>query len=347
MKLRLLFAWLTIGFGPLVAQDISPENCRLAADYAKNVSGHSVVVYQNGKILLDEYQNGWTADKPHRLASGTKSFNGVAAMIARQEGIINLDELACNTLTEWKTDSLKSQITIRHLLNFSSGLDPAQAEINSPDVPNKYLFAMNVKMLGKPGAAFRYGPAHLMCFGELMNRKLAARNTNYHDYVIAKIMQPIGLQVGYWSRDKAGNYGLPGGLFLTAREWLKFGQLVLQKGQWDGKQIVPSAALAECFVSSATNPAYGLTFWLNAEKMGFGPRDTPEKQTPADLKVKYSPDIPRDLVYAAGAGRQRMYIVPSRNLVVVRMGEEDKFSDDNFMSLLLFGRMGTAKEAKK
>ena len=95
-----------------------------AGKYSKQHQGEALLVMQGGKVLFEDYAQGWNAQRPHLLASGTKSFTGVAAMIAVQQGLITLDEKASDTLTEWKSDPRKSQITVRQLLNLSSGLQP-------------------------------------------------------------------------------------------------------------------------------------------------------------------------------------------------------------------------------
>src|SRR5690606_22823262 len=108
---------------------------------------------------------------PRVLASGTKSFSGVMAAIAEQEGLLKLDELASDTITEWKSDPLKAKITVRHLLNLSSGLEPGE----NGDPPS-YVDAIKQPCQWEPGSKFEYGNTHFQAFGELMKRKLAAKD---------------------------------------------------------------------------------------------------------------------------------------------------------------------------
>ncbi|MFN9713098.1 MAG: serine hydrolase domain-containing protein, partial [Planctomycetota bacterium] len=109
-----------------------------AADYSSQWSGRAVLVMHRGKLVYERYDHGWSDSRPHMLASGTKSFTGVIAMLAVQDRLLTLDELACDTLTEWKTDLRKSKITVRHLLTLSSGLHPADAAF-----PNRRQFGSN------------------------------------------------------------------------------------------------------------------------------------------------------------------------------------------------------------
>ena len=75
-----------------------------------------MLVYHRDELVFEEYFNGWSADQPHRLASGTKSFSGAMLAAAAEDGLLTLDEKVVETITEWKNDPRKSQVTIRHLL---------------------------------------------------------------------------------------------------------------------------------------------------------------------------------------------------------------------------------------
>ena len=95
--------------------EIAEKHLELAAKYSEETDGLSVLVMIDDKIVFERYHNGYSAEKYNRLASGTKSFWGVAAICAEEDGLLTLDELASATLTEWKDDPRKSKISIRHL----------------------------------------------------------------------------------------------------------------------------------------------------------------------------------------------------------------------------------------
>lgn len=106
---------------------------------------------------------------------------------------------------------------------------------------------------------------------------------------------------------------LPSGAFFTAREWAKFGLLVLNGGSWEGKEIVKAESLAECFKPAPANPNYGMTFW---------------KSKPTD-------PIP-DLVMAAGKGKQKLFMIPSKKLLIVQFADaEQRYREEKFLSLAL------------
>jgi len=292
---------------------------KAANDYSLKCGGHSLLVMVHGKVIHEAYADGYSADKATRLASGTKSFWGVIAQIAIDEKLFTLDELACDTLTEWKEDKQKSKITIRHLLNLTSGLEPGNAELQGPTRYSKYERALTLKMNQDAGEKFEYGGGHFFAFGELMHRKLAKQDTTLDDYLKTKLLEPMGLEVKLWTKDTNGEPHLPHGAYLTAPEWAKFGELIRNHGKVGDKQIVSAEALRECFHGSEQHPGYGLTFWL--------------------LGGQLASMLPHDAVMAAGKGKQRLYIVPSLDMVIVRQGEDSRpaFEDTEFLKLLLAG----------
>jgi len=232
----------------------------LAASYGTQNDGISLVVMIDGKIVFEDYANGGSINHYHELASGTKSFSGVMAVAAEQDGILRLDEKVCDTITEWKSDPLKSQITIRQLLTLTSGLQP---DLASGAVPT-YAEAIGVPVINDPGAVFSYGSVPYQVFGEVLRRKLLSTSETPLDYLKRRVFDPIGLEVSDWTLGSDGNPHLPSGARLTAREWAKFGQLVIQDGKWEGNNIIESILLQKCFQGTTANPAYGLTWWLNS-----------------------------------------------------------------------------------
>ncbi len=320
------------------------SNYQLAAEYSAEARGLSVVVLQADKVVFEEYQNGHSADTPHLLASGTKSFSGVMLAAAIDDGLIKgFDEKVSETITEWKGDPQRSKITLRQLLSLTSGIDAGQ-NLRPPS----YSSAAKNMSRFEPGEKFQYGPAPFQIFGEVMRRKLAAKNESVMDYLKRRIFDPIGLKADRWTIQD-GQPNLPSGAYLTAREWLKFGQLLKDGGKWNGKQIVKKSLLEELSKGSKANPNYGLTFWLNRSHSGqadivensgrlrniMGDEDT---GTTAMSKNGIDKNIANDLYMAAGAANQRLYIIPSLDMVIVRQGRMTKFDDRKFLTLLLTGK---------
>ena len=129
-----------------------------------------------------------------------------------------------------------------------------------------------------------------------------------------------------------------GGAFITAKDWAKFGEFVRLGGKWNDKDIVDAKSLAECFEGTTLNPAYGLTWWLKKEVSAEHRKKIPLLSREWG-DVANADWLPGDLVAACGAGKQRLYVIPSLKLVVVRQGTLSQgFSDTEFLSLLLRGK---------
>ena len=262
-----LIAWLAMGqFVVGGEQTPTPEpftadSLRSAADYLKDRNGHAMLVYHHDKLVFEEYFNGGAADKPHRLASGTKSFSGAMLAASVEDGLLKLDEKVADTIVEWKDDQRKSQITIRHLLSLTSGIFGGSTREASPSYARAVIIA-SAKFW--PGQRFQYGPIPYQVFGELMRRKLAEKNEPVEAYMKRRVLDPIGLKPSRWVKDVDGNIHLPNGATMTAREWAKFGLFILHQGSWQGRQIVPSNVLKECFVRHGREPR--LRFDLLVEK---------------------------------------------------------------------------------
>jgi len=320
-----------------LAADIQPGNCALAAAYSANNRGFSMLVMQNGKTVFERYSNGGGTDMRCKIFSGTKSFWGLAALCAVRDGLIKLDDHVADTITEWKPDPRKSQITIRQLLNQTDGIDPAP-HLHSDSIRDRDAIAIQLPLVAAPGSAFAYGPSHLQIFNELLRRKLNGKSTT--SYISENVLSPLGLTSLEFKKDGRGNPLPASGFELTAREWARFGELVLGRGNYNGKQIVPSNLLSQACVGSGANPSYGLTLWLNRQAPNAREIDY-EKEL--DLKwqrarwggICVCRAAPPDLVVALGSDYQRLFIIPSMNALIVRQGMSGRFSDAYFLRLVL------------
>jgi len=210
--------------------------------------------------------------------------------------------------------------------------------------PWSFAAALRVDAVADPGQRFFYGTAPFQVFGELLRRKLEAVCPDPLDYLYGRVLDRLGLQVGRWRRGTDGWPDLSSGASLTAREWAKLGEWIHQEGRYDNREVVPPSLLAQCFVGSRENPTYGLGWWLNRPLTDAAKGHL--RQTALGLEALHEePAVPSDLVYAAGAGKQRLYVSRERGWVVVRQaagvleaiagGEHSRFSDRTFFRLLV------------
>ncbi len=314
-------------------------SCRAALAYSAAHRGAAVLALKDGKPVCEGYAGEGAPDHAMELWSATKSFSGLMAAAAVQDGLLGLDELVSVTLPEWKDDPHTSKVTIRHLLSLTSGMP---SKVGSPPT---YADSIAMPLNAEPGTRFQYGPGPYQVFGEIMRRKLAAAGQPSDPYLYMKrrILDPIGLVPARWRKLPNGDTLLPQGAVLTVREWVKVGEFVRAGGEWKGNALVDPVAFRALFIGSKTNPAYGLTWWLP------NPSTTGDPVT-ASTDITRDPTLPRDLVLAAGAFNQRLFVIPSRGLTIARLASmpppdasrptdpEARWSDAKFVRFFTAGQ---------
>src|SRR6266566_5697526 len=328
---------LTFATSPSILAEIHPSDCARAAQYSERRRGVSMLVIQNGRTVFEHYANGGSARGRWPIFSGTKSFWGIAALAAVRDGFFKLDDFVSDTITEWKSDPRKSQITIRQLLSQTDGIEGA-SRLQRASIRDRNAMAIRLPIVAEPGSAFIYGPSHLQIFSELLRRKLKGRATTA--YVEGHVSNRLGLHRLNYKKDSLGNPLLATGFELTAREWARLGELVLGRGNYHGRRIISADLLREAFAGSPANPSYGLTFWLNQQASNGREVDIERMldlpgQSAQWTDVCICKDAPADMVVALGSGYQRLFIIPSLHALIVRQGSNAKFSDAHFLQLAL------------
>lgn len=310
---------------------------RAAAAYSAARDGRAVMVLEGTSVVFEAYQNDHPAEEPTHLFSGTKSFACAMALAAMEDDLLRLDEPVADTLEEWSDHPEKRRILVADLLHFTSGLEDDfwrltwDGLLEDPRVTDKYALAIAQPLASHPAEAYDYNSTHLTVFGALLARKTGKDPVDYLD---ARVLGPLSLRTAGWIRDPAGNPMLAYGAWTTANEWAKYGVLVRDDGVWQGAAILPTGAFATCMQGTEAMPAYGLAFWLNAELTEAQAAEVPHAGVRGGQRL--FPSAPADLVIAAGARDNRLYILPSRGLVVVRLGDGSReWRDDAFLALLL------------
>jgi len=321
---------------------LSDSSIEAARRYSESGAAIGKIIWEHVRTRYENYYNGHSAGKPLHIYSGTKSFFGVLAAIGVEEGWLDLDEPVSKTLPEWKDDPRKRKVTIRQLLNFTSGLETGFSQIYGRSSVDKVSASTTLEVTREPGTSFVYGPSHLQVFCAILRKKLKFRGQSYESYLNKKLIKPLDINVTKWRADDHGNVIPSAGMYMTGRDWMKFGQMVVQGGQWNGRQLVETNSLRLCFTGTRINPAYGINFWLNgyANQPNARVVDVEEwldrDPMPEDWSgACLSKNAPPDLVAGLGSNFQRLYMVPSMGLVVVHLGtDRGKFTDDAFLSLL-------------
>ena len=333
MKSHLSFCLLFLAVTGVPGAALDPAAVRAAAKYSAEHRGKSFLAIQNGKTLREEYPGRGDTDAPQRIYSGTKAFWNLAALAAAEDGILNLDERVADTIVSWRKDSRKSRVTIRQLLNFSCGLAPGFGlQVNEYD--DRDQAALRLPMVAEPGQVFIYGPSALQVFHQVLKEKLEGKTPT--EYLERRVLRRMHLGPQRYLDDRAGNPLLAAGFVLTARQWAKVGELVLR----EGKPVVRPQSLAQCWRGSPANPAFSLGWWNNRAAPGGREFDFEAMLAPGWSRQDWQDaclcrSAPRDLVACIGSGYQRLYVIPSLDLIVVRHGGGGRFSDGRFLRLLL------------
>ncbi len=350
LVLALTFACRTLeSFDTSIPPDHPWETAEPAADQAERLDaaqayhadhdGLAMLVVQGDELIYETYANGHSDETPGPLWSGTKTFACALAMLGTDQGLLEVDELAADTLTTWADDPDKATITLRHLLQLTSGLEENWRKLSldgwyeEQRVDDKYTFAIDQPVVTTPGSTYEYAAVHLTAFGAVMEEKLGGSPL---EWLEQHVLDPIGFRYSGWAHDPDGNPAWPYGAWTTGAEWMRFGVLLRDDGVWEGTRVLPEGTLDACRTGSTPNPAYGLAAWLN--------QPVPEDLDLSDIGdfEESGPliwaDGPTDMLVAAGARGQRAYVLPSEDMVVVLLSDNRKgFVDREFLEALLGG----------
>lgn len=281
----------------------------------------SVLVYHKGKIIAEKYAQGFTKDSKILGWSMTKSIIATLYGMLEYEGKIDLNTPVA--IPAWQNDERKN-ITLNHLLRMQSGLAWEENYTKISDV-TKMLFLDNdmtkaqieKEAIAKPTEVWNYSSGTSNLLSGILRDRFSNRQ-DYLDFPYKTLIDKIGMNSMLIEADMDGNYIGSSYAWATTRDWAKFGILYLNNGKWNG-----TALFDEKWVKYSTTPTkhsegvYGAHFWLNAGG-------------------KF-PDVPRDMYSANGFQGQYVFIIPSKDLVVVRMGlaENPIFDVNEFLSEII------------
>ncbi len=321
---------------------LPPAALAAAERYSCEQGGQVLLVRQYGRTLRESSARGDSVDQPRPVLSITKSLVALAFLAAQSDGLLRLDEPAGRTLTEWR--DARAKITLRELLSQTSGLAPGYDAIYGPrGRADKTRFALALPLVNPPGTRFDYAPGNYELLAEILRRKLLPRGQDPVAYLQARVLAPIHVRPADWRRDRKGRPFFSAGAILSARDLAAVGEFLLRRGRVWILPVLPAAAIDAALRGSEANSMYGLGFWLNANAPsadalsieGTLGADRP----PAAWRAScLAPAAPPDLFALVGSGGLRCYVVPSRQLVVVRFGNGANFRDDEFLRRLFRSR---------
>ena len=279
-------------------------------------SQHSLLILRHDRLVLEEYFNGSSRNDVHTLQSVTKSVTSllIGAAIQRHN-ISGAEESIVNFFSEYMSlqnvDGRKNSMTLRHLLTMQTGLDwneepyaGSNLEILNNSCGDWVPYVLNRPMREAPGTRWQYNSGGVIALSGMLRY---ATQMFADEFARRVLFEPLGIQNERWFRapcDRLPHTG--GGLSLPARDMAKLGLLVLRRGRWNEQQIISESWLAESTQRAATpgywysHPVYyGYLWWLLPLSGRAGP-----------------PDADGDIITAAGAGGQWIFIVPKHDLVI-------------------------------
>ncbi len=282
----------------------------------------AVVVAYRGKLIAEQYLNNQSINSETRLWGWSMNKSVINAMIGVlvKQGKIALNAAA--PIEEWLQDG-RREITVNDLMHMSSGLKWNEDYSDVSEVTNMlyrerncYQSAISVPLENVPGSDFKYSSGTANILSGIV-RKVLCNDKQYSEFPYTELFRKIGMYSAVLEQDSSGYFVGSSYGYATGRDWAKFGQLFLQDGVWKGDSILPKGWVAYTRTpAKAAKGQYGAQFWLN--------------------RSKNLPDAPEDMFSCQGHRGQRIFIIPSRHLVVVRLGfGEDKFDHNLFLKDIL------------
>lgn len=277
-------------------------------EYLLQKNTKSFMILVNGRIVMEEYFDGHTQDSSWQWNSAGKTLVATTTGIAQQEGLLNINNIVSQYLgTGWTSEPIEKEnsITSRHLLTMTSGINDS----------NDWVIKSNLTYLADAGTRWSYHNV----FQILMDVVAAVSDQDFDTYFDAKLKAKIGMD-GYWNN---------GTIFKiyhsTTRSMARFGLLALNKGKWKNEQVINETFFNESITTSQNiNPSYGYLWWLNGKSSYMVPGGQTVYEGPL------VPNAPADMYAAMGASDQRIYVIPSMNMVVIRMGDASDPDNPNF-----------------
>ena len=318
-------------------------------DYAEQVDSFSLIVHHGEGIQFETYWREFGPDDVTETLSMAKSVLGLTFGFAVEDGsIASIDDPVTEYISEWRGTE-RERLTIRQVLQMASSLEHFSFDYSILQNPfNKALrlfigphmenAILRFDLTADPGTEFNYNSANSQLLLLILER---ATGRAYADYVSEKLWRPLGAKPATLWMDRDG--GMPKAYaFFQARprDWLRIGLAIRNDGVVDGRQVIPAEWLAAMFSPSPNNPKYGLQAWIGSPHVTerFYNRNTPFGVKQAE------PFLADDVVFFDGGGGQRVYVIPSADLVIVRTGMPSMDWDDGVIPNIILRDLGYVQD---
>lgn len=271
-------------------------------DRFKQINTYAVLVVHNGKLIAERYSPEHTQENRLLGWSMSKSITALLLGILHKEGKINLgDPVQLNY-------SNNDGLLLKHVFNMASGLDFKEDYKEESDIanmlyiaPDASAYAKSRPFIHKPGTVFYYSTGDTQILSDIIHQNTGGTAQSSYEFYQKKLFHKLSINNALVEHDAAGTFIGGARMFMRPRDWAKIGLLMMNKGEWNGETIVPSEWIDTMLSPSPASKFYGGQIWL------------------------YDPEIfgqsfPKDAYALWGVLGQLAVIVPSKNLVVLRMG---------------------------
>lgn len=304
--------------------ELSPAVLEDIAAFAEAQNSMALLVLHRDRLVFERYWQGQGPDSPVNGMSMTKNLLGLMVGVALAEGhITSLGDRVGDYLPEWAEDP-RGDITLADLLYMTSGLrNDDRTDSLSSDLVKLYggsnlrQVTLSIPQAQPPGQVYEYNNINSQLLAFALE---AATGESFGDYLASRLWQPLGAEDTFLWMDR------PGGsakafccFFATAPDWLRVGHMLLRQGKVGDKLVIPADWINQMRQESPLEPTYGMHLWIKAR--------TPDY--PNVKSASSAPFLDSKAFYLDGRHHQKVYVLPSYDLVIVRLGEDPPAWDDS------------------
>ena len=312
------------------SDSLSSELIANLMGFAEDQQSDSFVIVENGQVVAEKYFGEISRGSLINAKSLAKPLGVIAIGRAIKLGYIDsLDQPVSDFIVEWQgTD--KDAIKIRHILDMRSGFLPQKYTKETEAILNRaYLHPRHDEviiheypMVSVPGERYDYSNANSELVAVVIKR---ATSQTYADWLTHEVLASIGARGGkIWMNRYGGTAHSGCCMALTSEVFVKLGLLVLQKGKWGDEEVISSEFVEEMLTATPQNIYAGMGVYLGKHYIKERGASNPDGVSGFDGTLHSEPYIDKDIALFDGNGHQVVYIMPSRNLVIMRLGARPK-----------------------
>ncbi len=266
------------------------------------------IILKGGKIAVEKYFDAFTQDSAWYWASAGKTLTAFLVGMAQQDGKLSISDTTSKFLGKgWTscTPQQEDKITLWHHLTMTTGLDDVIAPTPQVPDPDNCMEPACLQYKADAGTRWAYHNAPYRILHEILD---SATGYTINQYTVLKLRNTTGIQ-GLW---------YDGVFYSRPREMARFGSLMMNKGKWDNTVVLPDTNYlnAATNTSQSINPSYGYLWWLNGKSTYKVP----------GLQLVFNgplvPNAPADMIAGLGKNDQKLYVIPSMDMVIIRMGND-------------------------